>query len=42
MKDMIRDYFMQMLEDDIDLESALDNLMDLVVEIKGEIESESE
>lgn len=43
MKDMIRKYFEQMLENDIDIESAKDNLMDLVVEIADEIvESESE
>lgn len=40
MKDMIREYFTQMLEDDFDIESAKDNLMDLVVEIANEFEEE--
>lgn len=42
MKDMIREYFEQMLENEIDIESAKDNLMDLVVEIASEFESEDE
>jgi hypothetical protein len=36
MKDMIREYFNQMLADNINIDSALDNLLDLVVEIAGE------
>ena len=42
MKDIIRDYFEQMLEDDFDIESAKDNLMDLVVEIADEFEEDDE
>lgn len=38
MKDMIREYFEQMLENGFDLESAKDNLLDLVVEISDEFE----
>ena len=40
MKDMIREYFNQMLEDNFDIDSALDNLLDLVVEIAGEFKEE--
>lgn len=40
MKDMIREYFNQMLADDIDINGALDNLLDLVVEIAGEFKEE--
>lgn len=35
---MIREYYNQMLEDNFDLESAKDNLLDLVVEIANEFE----
>lgn len=42
MKDMIREYFEQMLEDEIDIESAKDNLMDLVVEIADEFKGDEE
>ena len=40
MKDIIREYFSQMLEDNIDLESAKDNLLDIVIEIASEFEEE--
>lgn len=40
MKDMIREYFKQMLADNINIDSALDNLLDLVVEIAGEFKEE--
>ena len=40
MKDMIREYFEQMLEDGFDIDSAKDNLMDIVVEIATEFEEE--
>lgn len=40
MKDMIREYFEQMLADNIDIDGALDNLLDLVVEIAGEFKEE--
>ena len=36
MKESIREYFKNMLDDGFDLESATDNLMDLVAEIAGE------
>ena len=35
-------YFHQMLEEDYDIESAKDNLLDLVVEIADEIQYEEE
>ena len=37
MKDMLREYFNQMLDDNIDIDTAKDNLMDLVVEIADEV-----
>ena len=37
MKDMLREYFNQMLEDNVDIDSAKDDLMDLVVEIADEV-----
>jgi len=40
MKDMIREYFSQMLEDGFDLENAKDNMLDIVVEIASEFEEE--
>lgn len=36
MKDMIREYFSQMLEDNIDIEAAKDNLIELMEEIAQE------
>jgi len=36
MKDMIREYFNNMLEDGYDIESAKDNLIELVEEIVQE------
>lgn len=36
MKDMIREYFSQMLENNIDIEAAKDNLIELVEEIAQE------
>ena len=36
MKDIIREYFKIMLEQDIDLEAAEDNLLDIIEEIKQE------
>lgn len=41
MKEMIREYFNQMLEDGQDLESAKDNLLDIVREIASEFEEEN-
>lgn len=40
MKDMIREYFRLMLEDNYDLESAKDNLLEIVEEIAQEFEEE--
>ena len=40
MKDIIRNYFETMLEDGFDLESAKDNLLEVVEEISQEMESE--
>jgi hypothetical protein len=40
MKEMIREYFNQMLEDGIDIEGAKDNLLDIVIEIASEFEEE--
>ena len=40
MRDMIREYFSQMLEDGIDIESATENLIELVNEIASEMEVE--
>ena len=34
MKDMIREYFNQMLDNGFDLESAKDNLLDIVIEVE--------
>lgn len=42
MKDAIREYFKQMLEEGFDIESAKDNLIDLVIEISYELESEGD
>lgn len=41
MKDMIREYFTQMLDSGFDLESAKDNLLDIVIEIASEFEEEN-
>ena len=41
MKDMIREYFNQMLDNGFDLESAKDNLLDIVIEIASEFEEEN-
>ena len=37
MKDMIRKYFYQMLADNFDIESAKDNLIEIVEEIAEEV-----
>ena len=36
MKDEIRQYFRDLLEDGFDVDSATDNLMDIVAEIRAE------
>ena len=40
MKDMIREYFSQMIDEGFDLESAKDNLLDIVLEIASEFEED--
>lgn len=40
MKDMIREYFELMLEDDIDLEGAKENLLEIIEEIVEELEED--
>lgn len=42
MKDMIREYFSQMLENGFDLESAKDNMLDIIIEIASEFKKEEE
>ena len=41
-KDIIREYFESMLSAHYDLESAKDNLMDIVIEIASEFEEEED
>ena len=38
MKDMLREYFNQMLDDDIDVEAAKENLLEIIDEIIEEME----
>lgn len=40
MKDMIREYFELMLEDDISLEGAKENLLEIIEEIVEELEKD--
>ncbi len=41
MKDIIREYFSQMICDGFNLENAKDNLLDIVIEIASEFEEEN-
>jgi len=40
MEDIIRNYFDTMMQDDFDLDAAYDNLIEIIDEIKAEMEEE--